>query len=367
MDQRPASRPAVQEVEVTIFGPGFGESILVHATHNDWIIVDSCIESATAKPAVLGYLEEIGVDPSTAVKLVVATHWHDDHIGGMAAVVSACTSARFACSMALTRREFLEVATAFAKRPLSNAPIGVSEILQTLSIIKSRRQYPIYAVADRPLLKGSGPNGINWQVTALSPVDAELARFIAGIAALMPKYAPAETKSRLPDPAENDISVATWVQIGCIHLLLGANLEEHKGRGWSAVLASAARPAGTASVFKIAHHGSENGHHDEVWSQLLFPNPQAVLTPWTLAKSRLPTDSDVQRIKNFTKNAYSTSRFATPPVRALDPTVRSITRERKIKIRQLQPPMGFIRLRALNATSSPTQWTLTASDEAIKL
>ena len=64
MDQGPASRPAVQEVEVTIFGPGFGEFILVHATHNDWIIFDSCIESATGKPAVLRYLEEIGVDPS---------------------------------------------------------------------------------------------------------------------------------------------------------------------------------------------------------------------------------------------------------------------------------------------------------------
>ena len=32
------------------------------------------------------FLEQLGVDMATRVSLVVATHWHDDHIGGFGAL-----------------------------------------------------------------------------------------------------------------------------------------------------------------------------------------------------------------------------------------------------------------------------------------
>ena len=46
MNQTPAERPTAQEIEVSTFGPGFGESIVVHAGNNEWVIVDLCIDSA---------------------------------------------------------------------------------------------------------------------------------------------------------------------------------------------------------------------------------------------------------------------------------------------------------------------------------
>lgn len=153
MTQIRPERPSADEIEVSFFGPGFGESIVIHAGDDNWIVVDSCIDAPSSRPAALAYLEEIGVDPSTAVKLILTTHWHDDHIGGMSELVKTCLSAKFACSMALTRREFIEVATVYTTRPLVRGTSGVTEIRETFETLKKRHQVPVHATADRPLFR----------------------------------------------------------------------------------------------------------------------------------------------------------------------------------------------------------------------
>ena len=160
-------RPSADEIEVSFFGPGFGESIVIHAGDDNWIVVDSCIDAPSSRPAALAYLEEIGVDPSTAVKLILTTHWHDDHIGGMSELVKTCLSAKFACSMALTRREFIEVATVYTTRPLVRGTSGVTEIRETFETLKKRHQVPVHATADRPLFRvRREPAGdVTWEVT----------------------------------------------------------------------------------------------------------------------------------------------------------------------------------------------------------
>ena len=87
-----------ESVEMVVFGPGIGESIVIHLGNNEWIIIDSCIFSGEDVPAPLLYLRHIGVDASSAVKRVLATHWHDDHIRGLGAVLCECQQARFAMS-----------------------------------------------------------------------------------------------------------------------------------------------------------------------------------------------------------------------------------------------------------------------------
>ena len=49
----------------------------------------------------LEYLQRIGHNPASSVRLIVATHWHDDHIRGLAEVVRTCAAADFYCSSAL--------------------------------------------------------------------------------------------------------------------------------------------------------------------------------------------------------------------------------------------------------------------------
>src|SRR4051794_14613649 len=93
--------PEFEEVEITVLGPGYGESVVVHLGDGDWAIVDSCIDRATDLPASIAYLRSIGVDPTSAVRLVVISHWHDDHIRGLTSTVTACPEARVVCSAAM--------------------------------------------------------------------------------------------------------------------------------------------------------------------------------------------------------------------------------------------------------------------------
>ena len=52
------------------------------------MLVDSCLFPKTKdkEPISLYYLNQIGVDPSS-VQTIVASHWHDDHIRGLSALV----------------------------------------------------------------------------------------------------------------------------------------------------------------------------------------------------------------------------------------------------------------------------------------
>jgi glyoxylase-like metal-dependent hydrolase (beta-lactamase superfamily II) len=106
---------------VLLFGPGYGECILVHLGGGNWLLVDSCIDQRSGEQPALEYLGRIGMDPAACVRLIVATHWHDDHVRGLARVVARCREARFACSAALRARE-----APMAESPASSAARGVS-------------------------------------------------------------------------------------------------------------------------------------------------------------------------------------------------------------------------------------------------
>jgi hypothetical protein len=51
--------PSISEIEITLLGPGYGESIIIHIGNNQWVIIDSCIDSADNSCAPLSYLQSI--------------------------------------------------------------------------------------------------------------------------------------------------------------------------------------------------------------------------------------------------------------------------------------------------------------------
>jgi len=173
------------------------------------------------------------------------------------------------------------------------------------------------------------------------------------------------TKFRCPDLSPNDLSVAAWVKIEAIDVLLGADLEEHNvmGRGWTAVIASTNRPPGLATAFKVAHHGSATGHHDGIWSQLLIPSPVAILTPWNRGQ-RLPTNSDCARILGFTSKGFATSRAIRQRPKFRPPAVIRTLREANIKVQNAEPPIGYVQLRR---TMNETDWRITLSQHSVPL
>ena len=51
--------PKPNEIEVTVFGPGYGECIVIHIGSGKWAIIDSCLDDAF-EPASLSYLRSLG-------------------------------------------------------------------------------------------------------------------------------------------------------------------------------------------------------------------------------------------------------------------------------------------------------------------
>ena len=92
--------PGRGDFELTLLGPGYGESLVLHLGDGIWVLVDSCLDS-DGLPQALRYFESINVDPAEAVDLIVATHWHDDHIRGIADLVETCKKATFCCGAVL--------------------------------------------------------------------------------------------------------------------------------------------------------------------------------------------------------------------------------------------------------------------------
>ena len=328
--------PGQHEFELTLLGSGYGESVVLHVGSGVWIIVDSCLDEHGI-PGALSYLESIGLDPARAVALIVATHWHDDHIRGMARLVEACDRAAFCCAGALCEKEFLAAVRALESRHLSVNGSGLREVYQVLTRLREGVSQPTFAHADRRIfVRGE------CQVWSLSPGDASFRRFLESIGRLLPTAG--QAKNRVPSLSPNEVAVALWIEAGDVAALLGSDLEK---RGWIEILESKARPAGKASAFKVPHHGSKSAHEPKVWTRMLDPEPFAVLTPWERGGRSLPNQGDVRRILSDTPNAYATAGIgASAQARACkNRTVDRTIRESGISLRSLPMSSGALRLR----------------------
>jgi len=124
--------PQPDEIELSAFGPAYGESLLVHLGEGEWMIVDSCKKGD--RLPVLDHLAAMGVD-AAAVKLVVATHWHDDHVRGISEVVTACPNARFACSGVLCADELVQAIASIPPARLGHMTSGVKEMRAVFEVV----------------------------------------------------------------------------------------------------------------------------------------------------------------------------------------------------------------------------------------
>ena len=342
--------PKRNEIEISIFGPGYGESILIHIGDNKWIIIDSCIEPQNKEPAALQYLISIGLNPAEVVKLIIVTHWHDDHIRGMGQIFEVCQDAEIIISSALHNDEFLSLVSIYTEFGLDYS--GIDEFKKIFHELKNRSKNkstkPLkFAVADRPLWKSKTEVGGNCTVYALSPNDAAILASKLAIGKLIPNSS--QNQKGVPCLETNHAAVVLWVNICGYCILLGADLEEEANPtgGWSKIIESETRPEGTASFFKIPHHGSQNAHHNEVWQKMLSGNPVSVLTAFNRGKGPLPTEDDVKRICQYTDKAYATSIPKDKKIKRVNHTVEKTVRESSGKIRLLHPSYGYIRYRII--------------------
>ena len=290
------------------------------------------------RTAALGYLRGIGLDPADAVSLVVATHWHDDHIRGISELVEVCDKAVFSCAAALCTEEFLSVLGALEGRPATASGSGLRELHRVFSLLSKRSAPCRFAVPDRRIFSRN-----ECEIWSLSPSDRAYQTFLQQIGQLVPREY--EAKRRISPLTRNNAAVVVLVCIGDVAILLGADLDR---RGWLAVLEDYDEAKRKASVFKVPHHGSSNAHEERMWNEMVGANPIVAVTPWRRGGAELPTPQDGRRILRFSSRAYVTAKKA-GVVGSLrdhsDSAVNKTLREAGASIRTLSTVSGMIRMR----------------------
>jgi beta-lactamase superfamily II metal-dependent hydrolase len=291
--------PAPNEIEVIIFGPGYGEAIAIHVGENVWALIDSCIDPYSGAPAQLTYLNRLGIQPSQ-VRTIVASHWHDDHVRGISKLAESFPDSEFIVSSVFDKREARAFLAAYSGKRAANLNRGTKELY---TVIENRK---VYFVHNRSIVFDFKLSSKQVIATALSPVQQAVAQSVAHFA----KYIPGNDQS-INNAAEltpNFESIAIHIDFGDEAILLGSDLEEHSALGWSALLSDQwSSQRRISSVYKVAHHGSESGDAPCLWTNFLSNNPVALMTPFIKGKHRIPTDSDKIRIMGYTTNAHISS------------------------------------------------------------
>ena len=310
MESLGMTHPDSDEIEITVFGPGYGECIVIHIGSRKWIIIDSCLDDDN-EPAALSYLNSLDVQVHQDVVSVMVTHWHDDHIKGISRIVKTCSQARFSLASALTYAEFLAFLTVHENQPVYKLDRGGTELLACINHLRDTNRSIKPLQEDTIVIDfepGCLAHGKRLELRALSPSGQRYSEFISSIE----DYAAAmhgKAKTRLTAQNRNELSIVTLLTVGEKAALLGADLEEagYAKKGWQAIVEARRGREPRAGLFKVPHHGSAGAHNSEVWSELLKACPNSIVTPWKRGAGQLPKDKDRERIRKLSGNAYITS------------------------------------------------------------
>lgn len=297
------------EINLIGTGGGYGESLAIHLCNGDWIVIDSCIDPNTRSSLPLNFLREKNVDLEM-VKLIICTHWHDDHIGGISALLESCPKAKFSFARVNDVKKFLQfVSLDYQKLKSVASNSSTTEFNRCLELLQSSERNPVFASIDRQLYS-SKCQEVNLEIFALSPSDKSSQIFDKEISQLIKDYGP--TNKKLTKYSPNERSVVILLSCGSKVALFGSDLEvnEDQNLGWLDIVNNSVvvKKFGKAGYIKIPHHGSKNGYHDNIWEVLVKKNSIGTMTPWN-KKTKLPTGEMIGKYKVLTSRLFITSQI----------------------------------------------------------
>jgi hypothetical protein len=259
-----------QTLVVLVFGPGYGELALVHAPPGKWLVVDGCGADRE------GYAQQALTHYEAAPSLVMLSHPHRDHVRGLREVIENATKDPLAEWPLLGMVPAPETVGAGDKwDAVAALEGGVAE--QVIATILDRWQRK---PACKWLLElgASQPLG-EALVRVLSPTDIERDAALKAWLAGNKRY------------DFNRAATALLVSWRGRRVLLGSDLVEDPGNGWSAATGQDDNLR-AHDGYKVAHHTSRRA----IAAQVERPNAPRLrswfATPYPGAYGGLPRFDD---------------------------------------------------------------------------
>lgn len=347
-------------------GGGYGESLVIHLGNNNWIVIDSCQDPTTKECLPLNYLKNIGVNVQNDIKLIICTHWHDDHIRGISKVLEECINAKFCIAKQNDLRKFLRfVKLDHKKVSVEASNSSTIEFNKCMEILESRNKVFSIASSDKVLLSVDLVNNKKSEVISLSPSDFTVVEYDKYISSkLFNEFGSAATK--VPASPPNSKSVVILLKLGEHRAILGADLEvtSDDREGWVCILndSQVIEKNKKSTLIKIPHHGSQTGYHQRIWSELVGNEPIATLTPWN-KNGKLPEVEMLYKYYTHTKNLYMTSLVFSEKAKKRDKRIEKMISKLKCKIREVKFKQGIIRSQ-IDLVDPEAKWIVETIEEA---
>ena len=287
--------PRKNEYEISVFGKGYGECIVLCCGSNEYVVIDSFINPDTKEPIALDYLKSMGIGFSN-IKKIVITHWHDDHIRGVFRVVEAAgKDIKIVLNPIIKHKEFHQFIGTGIKEGGDN---GLSEMRRILEYIGSNRTAVEIAKCNTRFYAKEEEHNI--ELWTLSPQDVEILDYIEYIASL--KQNITQSNSYIND---NNLSLVILMKRDDDGALLGGDLEKslNMDKDWNAIVKNYQHKKTRPSIFKVPHHGSSNGFCEDVWLRILRKKPFSFITTFNRNK-RLPEETEVNRLLGYSQHVY---------------------------------------------------------------
>jgi len=363
--------PKIDEFELTFFGPGYGESIVVHIPGIGWGIIDSC-EFGPATDRVVPPLQYLIYQQVESLAFLILTHPHEDHFKGMEQIIDHYLG-RIKRVCRYAGEGARELAEYMVRRGVKGTPgaVSLSAVFKALKKAidngaESRRLGAMTQVVPR---KNALVNGrtIETEVLSLSPLAEDEGAYVDIL-----RRAFQEQNGEIisiPDKDHNLIASAIWISAGQVVALLGSDVEKGRSqsRGWRGIVGSVDTPDLAVKALKVPHHGSPNAYYEKAFEEhSRHGKITSVVTPNIRVNAHRPSEKVIDKIAIHSSHVGLTSHVSY--LRPVDVYDRAVARRLPEKWRVIQPSKecGMITVRydlAGNATLHkavpPANWVKT--------
>jgi len=302
VNANPIAPLAPDALYVFVFGPGYGESVVLRIPPAHWVVIDGCRSSSfSSYPAKL--LKDFGAHAD----ILVLTHPHLDHAAGLDGLLDDWKGHKVGCCEPIV--ENVDEMHPNAQKAVEG--LTVKKVLSRIQSVWRKREDTRW-----PLCRG----------TLQAVGDARLE-------VLHPDEEALRTSS------VNGLSSPILIEWHRVRLLLGSDLELP---GWEDVAASRSDLA-RHHLLKLPHHASDNGRHEAVarrdaaWSPPRF----WIATPMN-RKWKLPQFDDGQGLAQWLEHEPEVHLTGLPePYRSMS-LPPWITDRRRVLLEGRPPPQDSI-------------------------